>query len=62
MSRKRFRMVFKAKSGYHRRTVYSVCTEDEIQACKESWAMIIEEEIHRPVVCESVTEVSTEKS
>lgn len=60
--KKRFRMVFRAKSGYYRRTVYSVCTEDEIPSCKESWAMIIEEEIRRPVVCESVTEVIPDKS
>lgn len=49
--KKRYRFVFQDQSGYRKRVVYSVCTEDELQSCKEEWAMIIEGEIHVPVIC-----------
>lgn len=54
MQKKRYRLVFCDLSGYRKRTVYSVCTEAELQSCKEEWALIIEEEIGVPVVCHEI--------
>ena len=46
-----FCLLFQGQSGNRKRTVYSVCTEAELQSCKEEWAIIIEEEIGVPVIC-----------
>lgn len=54
MKKKRFRFVFREKDGYFRRVVHSVCTEEEVQGCKEAWAVIIEEETGHAVVCSEV--------
>lgn len=57
METKRFRFVFKTKDGISKRAVYSTCAEAELQSRKEEWALIIEEEIGVPVVCEEITVV-----
>lgn len=57
MEKKRYRMTFKAVSGFFKRVVYSYCVQDELEQHKEDWAMIIEEETGYPVVCCEIVEV-----
>ena len=62
MDTKRFRFVFKSQDGFQKRTVYSTCIEAELQARKEEWAVIIEEEIGVPVVCQEIKAVEKDRS
>lgn len=54
---KKYRMVFREKGGRgRRRVIRCTCTAEEVQGNKESWAMIVEEELGSPVECVEISE------
>ena len=58
--KKRYRMTFKA-DRYTKRTIYAYCIEDQVQGEKERFALLIEEELKRPVHCVEIKEIEDKR-